>query len=73
MRRSLSPQGIYDYLYYHVSPGPHTVFEDLLRVPAGYCIEFGAGAAGVPVAYWTMRFDELKRQRALGRRLRSPC
>jgi len=58
MRRELSPQGLYDYVYYHVSPGPRTVFADLLRVPPGHCVEFGAGASEAPVAYWTMRFDE---------------
>jgi asparagine synthase (glutamine-hydrolysing) len=58
MRRTLSPQGLYDYLFYHVSPGPATVFKDMLRVPPGHCVEFGARGAGAPQAYWTMRFRE---------------
>ena len=54
----LSPQGIHDYMYFHVSPGPHTVFEGLYRLPAGHCIEFGSGAGTMPTAYWSMRFEE---------------
>lgn len=55
---SLSPQAIFDYLYYHVCPGPQTVFAGLHRLPAGHCIEFGEGLDMQPVAYWSMRFRE---------------
>lgn len=58
MRRELAPQGLFDYLFYHVSPGPQTVFAGLLRVPPGHCVEFGAADAGAPVPYWSMRFEE---------------
>jgi asparagine synthase (glutamine-hydrolysing) len=58
VRRDLSAQGLFDYLFYHVSPGPRTIFTDLCRVPPGHCIEFGAGAAGEPRAYWSMQFNE---------------
>jgi asparagine synthase (glutamine-hydrolysing) len=58
VERRLTPQGIYDYLYYHVSPGPATIYEGLLRLPPGHCIEFGTGGVDVPRAYWTMRFRE---------------
>jgi asparagine synthase (glutamine-hydrolysing) len=69
--RTLSPQALYDYLYYHVVPGPQTVYAGMQRVPPGHCIEFGAGStAAQPRPYWRMRFteeldlpvDELKRQ-----------
>ena len=58
VRRDLSSQGIFDYLFYHVSPGPRTVFADLHRVPPGHCIEFGPEGAGQPQAYWSMHFHE---------------
>jgi asparagine synthase (glutamine-hydrolysing) len=58
IRRELSNQGVYDYLFYHVSPGPATVFTDLMRLPPGHCIEFGPGAAREPSAYWTLRYTE---------------
>jgi asparagine synthase (glutamine-hydrolysing) len=58
MQRQLSPQGIFDYLFYHVSPGPTTVFQDIMRVPPGHCLEFGSEGTTAPRAYWTMRFRE---------------
>jgi asparagine synthase (glutamine-hydrolysing) len=58
VRRELSSQAIYDYLFYHVCPGPQTIFNGSYRVPAGHCIEFGAGASAQPVAYWTPRYTE---------------
>jgi asparagine synthase (glutamine-hydrolysing) len=58
MRRELSQQGVFDYVFHHVSPGPRTIFSGLLRVPPGHCIEVDAKGAGAPRPYWTMRFDE---------------
>ncbi|HEU5297036.1 MAG TPA: asparagine synthase-related protein [Burkholderiaceae bacterium] len=56
IRTELSDQGLYDFLYFHVCAGPHTIFTDLERLPAGHCIEFDGQAAGAPRPYWTMRF-----------------
>lgn len=58
MRRELTPQGLFDYLYYHVSPGPQTVFAGLMRVPPGHCVEFGPGRPAGASPYWTMHFEE---------------
>ena len=58
VHRELSMQGIFDYLYYHVCPGPETIYQGLRRVPPGQCVEFGPRGAAEPVAYWTMRFTE---------------
>ena len=58
LRRELSQQGLYDYIYHHVSPGPGTIYADLLRVSPGQCIEFGDGSDSQPTAYWSMRFRE---------------
>ena len=58
VQRRLSNQGIYDYIFHHVSPGPGTVFVDLQRIPPGHCIEFGNGAEPQPSAYWTLQFTE---------------
>lgn len=52
----LSAQGVYNYLHQHVSPGPHTVFKGLQRLPAGCCLEFGASGAMQPRPYWALRF-----------------
>jgi asparagine synthase (glutamine-hydrolysing) len=58
VRRELSTQGLYDYLHYHVCPGPETIFSGMRRLAPGHCIEFGDGSAGEPTAYWSMRFTE---------------
>lgn len=63
VQRQLSSQGIFDYLFYHVSPGPETIFTGLLRVAPGHCVEFGAGAPTAPIPYWAIRFDERHDQR----------
>lgn len=56
--RELSPQGLFDYLFYHVSPGPGTVFKGQFRLPPGQCIEFGPGAPAGLQTWWAMRFEE---------------
>jgi asparagine synthase (glutamine-hydrolysing) len=63
VQRRLSPQGIYDYLFYHVSPGPGTIFTGLHRVAPGHCIEFGGDSVGGPSQYWSIRFTEEHGQR----------
>ena len=55
---ALDPQAIFDYLYYHVCPGPQTILDGVLRVPPGHCVEFGAGASTEPSPYWSMAFTE---------------
>jgi asparagine synthase (glutamine-hydrolysing) len=70
VQRQLSLQGLFDYLYHHVCPGPATIYEGLRRVPPGQCIEFGPQGAGEPSAYWSMQFtaehgrsvDDLKQE-----------
>jgi asparagine synthase (glutamine-hydrolysing) len=58
IRRELSSQGLFDYLYYHVCPGPETIFNEMSRLAPGHCLEFGEGFEGSPRAYWSMRFTE---------------
>jgi asparagine synthase (glutamine-hydrolysing) len=54
--RQLAMQGVFDYLYYHVCPGPETIYQGLRSVPAGHSIEFDAQGAARATPYWTMRF-----------------
>lgn len=56
--REVSTQALFDYLYYHVTPGPGTVFTGQHRVPPGHCVEFGDGAHREPQPYWALRFQE---------------
>ena len=60
--RQLSPQSVYDYLYFHVCPGPQTIYRDLWRIPPGHYLAFGPGTDAQPQAYWSMRFDEKRTQ-----------
>lgn len=56
--RDLSPQAVFDYLYFHVCPGPQTIYRSLLRLPPGHYVEFGPGVEPQPRAYWSMQFTE---------------
>jgi asparagine synthase (glutamine-hydrolysing) len=54
----LSPQAIFDYLYFHVCPGPQTIYRGLYRIPPGHYLEFGPSGGAEPRPYWRMRFTE---------------
>lgn len=58
LSRGLSPQAVFNYLYYHVCPGPATIYQGMSRLPPGHYIEFGPGAWPEPRAYWSMRYEE---------------
>jgi asparagine synthase (glutamine-hydrolysing) len=57
-QRRLSPQAMFDYLYFHVCPAPRSIYEDFLFLPPGHFIEFGQDGASAPQAYWSMQFVE---------------
>ena len=58
VQRSLSPQGVFDYLYYHVCPGPGTIVQDVARLMPGHLVEFSADGGLRERAYWALQFDE---------------
>lgn len=60
VRRSLAPQGIFDYLHYHVCPGPDTILQDHHRVPPGHVIEFCADGTVSVTPHWSLRFEEVE-------------
>jgi asparagine synthase (glutamine-hydrolysing) len=55
--RELDPQAIYNYVYFHMVPGPDTVFRGQRRVPQGHCVRFTRGRVSVE-PYWQMTFLE---------------
>lgn len=59
--REVAPQAIYDYLYFHVCPGPHTIYRDALRIPPAHYVEYGPGLNPEPRPYWSIRFSEDQR------------
>ena len=63
----LDPQGLYEYLYFHVIPAPRTIFRNVQRLVAGHCAT--VRDRSVTVARWwkpafeehhRVRFDELR-------------
>jgi len=56
-RRELDPQAIYEYAYFHMIPGPGTVFRNQFRTPAGHCVRFARGEAKV-TPYWSVAYAE---------------
>jgi asparagine synthase (glutamine-hydrolysing) len=62
VKRELSHQAVFDYLYFHVCPGPETIYRDLNRLAPGHYIEFGSVPAPQPRPYWSMRFEEGSRE-----------
>ena len=38
--RSIQEQGIYDYLYFHMVPSPHSIFEHIQKLPAGHRLSY---------------------------------
>lgn len=55
--RQIDPQAIYDYVYFHMVPGPGTVYRGMKRLLPGHCLVFRDGQIEV-TSYWRMRFAE---------------
>jgi asparagine synthase (glutamine-hydrolysing) len=53
----LNPQALYDYLYFHVVPGPETVYGGVRRLQPGECLHWEAGRGRIE-PYWTMEYRE---------------
>ena len=57
IRLQASSQAIFDYLYFHMVPGPATIYRDCARLQPGSFLAWDAGAAST-APYWEMRFIE---------------
>ena len=69
---AVDPQAIYNYVYFHMVPGPDTAYRGWRRVPAGHCVI--AGERDLECRpYWRMRFRESGRpqQQELAQEFRS--
>jgi asparagine synthase (glutamine-hydrolysing) len=53
----IDPQALYNYVYFHMVPGPGTIFDESRRLLAGHYALLREGKADV-TRYWQMRFDE---------------
>lgn len=59
---SIDPQSIYDYVYFHMIPGPATAYREQMRLGPGHHLIFENGRATTQ-RYWQMHYTEPKRGR----------
>ncbi len=57
VRASLDPQGIFNYLFFHMIPSPGTAFTDLRKLGPAQCLHW-KGAAWHISNYWSPNFIE---------------
>lgn len=57
VERKIQPQGIYDYVYFHMVPSPHSIFTGVNKLPAGHIVSIQNGSAKVS-NYWQPQFSE---------------
>jgi asparagine synthase (glutamine-hydrolysing) len=53
----ISPQGMYNYLYFHMVPGPGTIYSGVNKLMAGHMLRLRNGSWQA-VRYWDPSFDE---------------
>ena len=53
----IDPQGLYNYVYFHMVPGPGTVYKNQQRLLPGEYLRYRQGTVEKR-AYWQIRFDE---------------
>lgn len=54
---TIDSQSIYDYVYFHMVPGPATTYREQTRLQPGHLLKFEQGRA-TSEAYWRMRYTE---------------
>lgn len=57
----VDPQGIFNYLYHHMVPGPDTLYLNQRRLLPGECLIIKNGKIDVR-KYWVMKFEENQKQ-----------
>ncbi len=58
IKRELDPQAIFNYVYFHVVPGPHGVFKDVRKLLPGHYLQIDNGSAAVN-AYWQANYRNI--------------
>lgn len=53
----LSPQGVFDYLYFHMIPAPGTIYRTIAKLPAANRVEYRDGSLEAS-RYWIPTFRE---------------
>jgi asparagine synthase (glutamine-hydrolysing) len=57
VQSDIDPQALYDYVYFHMVPGPRTIYTSIRRLVPGEYVLFRHGKLSVG-SYWKMRFNE---------------
>ena len=55
---AIRPEALFQYLYFHMLPGPASIFEGIAKLEGGHCIHWDGHAAQVD-RYWRPTFDEV--------------
>jgi asparagine synthase (glutamine-hydrolysing) len=57
----LDPQAIFDYLFFHMSPAPRTIFRNVRRLPAAHSLLINKQGVH-ETRHWPLHFDENHRE-----------
>ncbi|MEZ5529347.1 MAG: asparagine synthase-related protein [Porticoccaceae bacterium] len=57
IERRIQPQGLYNYVYFHMVPSPHAIYEGVDKLPAGHLLLHSRGELLVR-PYYVPRFEE---------------
>ncbi|SFO13923.1 asparagine synthase (glutamine-hydrolysing) [Nitrosospira briensis] len=57
IKTEIAPQSLYNYVYFHMVPGPDTIYQGQKRLLPGECLVYRKGRVEVS-QYWQMRFLE---------------
>ena len=57
IKPGLDPQGIYNYVYFHMVPAPGTIYRGHQRLLPGHLLRYAHGKTET-APYWEMRFEE---------------
>jgi asparagine synthase (glutamine-hydrolysing) len=55
---AIRPEALFQYLYFHMVPGPASIFEGIAKLEGGHCIHWDGREAQVD-RYWRPTFDEV--------------
>jgi len=53
----IDPQAIFNYLYFHVVPGPKSIYKGLHKLLPGNCVQFKQGSEKI-TTYWNIDYQE---------------
>ncbi len=71
IERKIQPQGIYDFIYFHMVPSPVSIYQGLAKLPAAHYLKYSKGKIEI-LNYWQPHFSETsdKSFRAMAKELR---